>query len=245
MAAAPLLSRGVPMTSVPELYALQGLDLALAAARAALADVHTRLEEPEELATAREAEKERQEAARVAEHQFKEREFEADELRRKTEPIEQRLYQGGVRNPKELEDLQLDLDSLKRRRSELEDQALEAMDALEQAQQALSDAQRELQQLTEAREAEVIELHDKQASLEREIETVDEDRSRQAARIDEKLLGLYDRLSTSRQGRAVAKVEGGACQGCRISLPINLVQRARGGGEPVQCSSCERILYVR
>lgn len=245
MAAAPLLSRGVPMTSVPELYALQELDLALETARAALADVHSRLEESEELATARETEKERREAARAAEHQFKEREYEADELRRKIEPIEQRLYQGGVRNPKELEDLQLDLDSLKRRRSDLEDRALEAMDAVEQAQQALSDAQRELQQLTEAREAEVIELRDKQASLEHEIATGGEDRSRQAARIDEKLLGLYDRLSTNRQGSAVAKVEGGACQGCRISLPISLIQRARGGGEPVQCSNCERILYVR
>jgi predicted nucleic acid-binding Zn-ribbon protein len=36
---------------------------------------------------------------------------------------------------------------------------------------------------------------------------------------------------------------GGACSGCRISLPMNLIQRARGD-ELVQCVNCERILYV-
>jgi len=43
---------------------------------------------------------------------------------------------------------------------------------------------------------------------------------------------------------SVAKVEGGACQGCRISLPMNLLQKARSGNSLVQCSSCERVLYL-
>ena len=244
MAARPLLVPGERVTSVAELYALQELDLALEASRAALVDVSARLGESEEVQEASRTLAERQEALRAAEKQFKEREWEVDELRRKIEPLEERLYQGSVRNPKELEDLQQDIESLKRRRSELEDRALEAMEALEQAQQAFADAERELQEAEERSRAEQEELRGRRAGLEEEIVTVEAQRSQQASGIDERLLRLYDHLAATRQGRAVAKVEGGACSGCRISLPMNLLQRARSGNELVQCSSCERILYV-
>jgi predicted nucleic acid-binding Zn-ribbon protein len=244
MTAGPLLFRGNPVTSVAELYALQDLDQALEAKRAALADAQSRLGEPEELAEVRRTVIERQEGLRTAEKRFKEQEWEADELRHKIEPVEQRLYQGNVQNPKELEDLERDVESLKRRRSDLEDKALEAMEVLEQAQQALDAAQRELQELTQSSGAEQEELHGRQASLKDEIALLEQQRAEQATRIEGSSLQLYDRLYAVRQHRPVAKVEGGACQGCRISLPMNLLHRARSGGDLVQCSSCERILYV-
>jgi predicted nucleic acid-binding Zn-ribbon protein len=34
------------------------------------------------------------------------------------------------------------------------------------------------------------------------------------------------------------------CQGCRISLPMSVLQRARTGVSVVQCVSCERILLL-
>ena len=119
-----------------------------------------------------------------------------------------------------------------------------AMETLEQAQQALAEAERELQQITEATQAEHGELRGRGQQLEAEIAGLERRRTEQAAEIEAGLLRLYDRLIEIRQGRAVAKVEGGACQGCRISLPMNLIQRARAGTDIVQCSSCERILYV-
>jgi predicted nucleic acid-binding Zn-ribbon protein len=42
----------------------------------------------------------------------------------------------------------------------------------------------------------------------------------------------------------VAVVERGLCQGCRISLPMSVVQKARAGAGLVKCVSCERILLV-
>ncbi len=232
------------MTSVGELYALQELDLALESNRTSLADVLAHLGESEEVADARRTVGDRQEALRAAEHEFKEREFRTEELRRKIEPIERRLYEGSVRNPKELEDLQQDIDSLKRRRSELDDEALEAMEAVDAAQRALDEARRALQELEAGHKAEQEELGRRQEGLEREIAALEARRSEQAMAVNANLMRLYERLAPTRQGRAVAKVEGGACQGCRISLPMNLLQRARTSSDVVQCSSCERILYV-
>jgi predicted nucleic acid-binding Zn-ribbon protein len=232
------------VSSIAELYALQETDLAIEAARSALAEIESNLGEAEELVAARANVAERQEEVRTAEKGFKEREFEADEVKRKIEPIEKKLYEGSVQNPKELEDLQQEIDSLKRRRSHLEDEALAAMEALEEAQQALRGAQLELEELERRIGAEQVELHDRKQELERELSELEALRVEQAPEVDESLLPLYQRLVASRQGRAVAKVVGGACQGCRISLPMNLIQRARAGKDIVQCSSCERILYV-
>ena len=232
------------MSSVAELYALQEVDLALDAAGTALADVQSRLGESEELVQTREAVRERQDEVRVAEKRFKEQEFEADELMRKIEPLQKKLYEGSVRNPKELQDLQQDIDSLRRRSGRLDDEALGAMEALEQAQSALRAAQGELDELGRKLGAEQIELAERKDELEREIAELEQRRVERATGIDATMMRLYDRLAANKQKRAVAKVEGGACQGCRISLPTNLVQRARAGSDIVQCSSCERILYV-
>ena len=232
------------MTSIAELYALQETDLALEAARTALADVESRFGESEELIAARANVAERQDEVRAAEKCFKDAEYEADEMAHKIEPIEKKLYAGSVQNPKELEDLQHEIDSLKRRRSQLDDEALAAMEALEEAQQALRGAQLELEELERSLGAEQVELHDRKQELDRELAELEALRVEQAPEVDQALMPLYERLVASRQGRAVAKVVGGACQGCRISLPTNLVQRARTGNDVVQCSSCERILYV-
>jgi predicted nucleic acid-binding Zn-ribbon protein len=42
----------------------------------------------------------------------------------------------------------------------------------------------------------------------------------------------------------VAHVERGMCKGCRITLPMSVLQKARAGVGLVQCVSCERILLV-
>lgn len=232
------------MTSISELFALQELDLAIAADRAAIEDIAARLDEPEELVEARQLLVQGKEELREAEHQFKESEFAADELKRKIEPVEKKLYQGSVTNPKELGDLQADVESLRRRRSELEDKALGAMDALEQAQQRAAEADRTLGELAEQHGVEREDMGARTGELEAELSKLLQERESAAAEIDPSLLRLYDVLRTNKGGRAVAKVVGGACQGCRISLPMNVMQRARAANEIVQCPSCERILYV-
>ena len=57
-------------------------------------------------------------------------------------------------------------------------------------------------------------------------------------------LTLYETIRAARHGQAVAKVERGMCQGCRITLPETERRQARSGQSIVQCNSCQRILYA-
>ena len=61
--------------------------------------------------------------------------------------------------------------------------------------------------------------------------------------MDAGAIGLYEKLRSTHQGRAVALVLRDVCQGCRIVIPSHMVQRMRAGGT-VQCNNCERILVA-
>jgi predicted nucleic acid-binding Zn-ribbon protein len=42
---------------------------------------------------------------------------------------------------------------------------------------------------------------------------------------------------------AVARIQGGACGGCRVSLPDAVRKLAFSAEQIPQCPNCERILY--
>ena len=231
------------MTSAADLYALQEIDLQRDARRALIADVEARLGETEELIEAREAVGDAQAAVERLRKRARDLDDELADLDAKMRPLETRLYNGSVRNPKELSDMQRELQNLKARRSKLDDDGLALIEAQERAQKTLVEAQ------TEAREAE-LRWRDGQEALraqkkraEAEMARLDGERELRLRTMDAPAIGLYESLRATKQGRAVTKVLRETCQGCRISLPSHLVQRMRAGAT-VQCVSCERILVA-
>jgi predicted nucleic acid-binding Zn-ribbon protein len=232
------------MTSINELYAFQELDLELQAAKDELEEVQSQLGETDALVEARTNVANGTKAVAEAEHDFKERESDSDDLQVKIDPVQEKLYKGTVTNPKELADLQLDLDSLRRRKSELEDRAFAAMDVLDAAQKVLSDAEAAYSDVEKEYGSDQAELVDRKVSLTEQIATLESERAEEIVEIDEELLELYNQLAPNKQGRAVAKLDSGMCGGCRITLPTNVMQRVRSSSEIVRCSSCERILFV-
>ena len=101
------------MTRAADLYALQETDLSMQAREATVIDAEGRLGETEELLAAREAEAEARRDLQDLLKRQHEAEFEVDEVRRKIEPFEKKLYSGTVGNPKELMGLQQDVESLR------------------------------------------------------------------------------------------------------------------------------------
>lgn len=227
-----------------QLYELQEVDLEIEAKGEALARVESQLGEREALDEARAALS--RERERLAELERTQRlgEGEMEDLRAKTALLEGKLYSGSVRNPKELTSLQEQVEHLKKRRRGQEDHLLDIMTEVEAVQHSVNSKSRELERMEENWRQEQTSLSREQAELRAALVTLEQRRKELIVRIDSVSLELYQALRVKRQGRAVAKVERGMCQGCRIVLPMTELQRARMGEEIVQCSSCERILYV-
>jgi predicted nucleic acid-binding Zn-ribbon protein len=232
------------MTSAADLFALQEIDLRRDARRAVIADIESRLDETEAVRAARESVEDSENDLQGLQRLQRNLDARLADLDAKLKPLETRMYDGSVRNPKELTDMQRELDHFKAQRSKLDDEGLELIEALEETTRLL-DGQRETLRRTEAQwQQDQRDLLDQKSVAESEYANLEGQRGSQTAEMDRGMLGLYETLRTSKAGRAVALVVRGQCQGCHITLPTHLVQRLRSGGLLIQCPNCERILVA-
>ncbi len=235
---------GQTLSLIADLWKLQEIDVALDARRASLDDAEARLGETEELLAARGRADETSAALVGARSRQREIEREADDIRAKIGPIETKLYGGSVRQPKELADIQADIDQLKRQLSAAEDRDLDALSSVESAESEARAAAEERDTLDAAWTEEQAALRERMEELRHEIAESEEQRRDQAGYVEAGDLKMYDRLRAAHNGRALARLDRNLCLGCRISLPVNLVSKARSGSTLVQCPNCERILVA-
>jgi len=133
------------MSQTLSLYRLQLIDHQMDQIRDQLKVVQAKLEDDlalHQLSEQVQAAEGRCKSAELALHQA---EAVVKDQKVKIEQTESSLYSGKVHNPKELQDLQSDATSLKRRESELEDQLLEAMVRMEEAEKTVASLQSDLQ----------------------------------------------------------------------------------------------------
>lgn len=227
-----------------QLFELQEIDLEIDAKREALSEVMGRLGQSEVLDQARLSLAGDEERLVELERSQREQEREVEDLRAKATASEKKLYGGTVKNPKELASLQEQVVNLQRKMRERDDKTLDIMAEVDTLQQKVSLKRGEVAKIEEDWRAEQASLSQQQAELGAALATLEQKGKDLAGKLDASSLELYQALRRKRHGRAVAKVEQGMCQGCRIALPMSELQRARLGQELVQCSSCERILYV-
>jgi hypothetical protein len=233
------------MSKVSDLYQLQEIDLEIDAKEATLAETEELIGETEELRSAREAVEQSDEGAKELRKRLRGAEWQVDEVDEKIQPLHKKLYGGTIRNPKELSSIEDDIKTLLSHKRKLEDHVLEVMTEAEEAEGSLAAARESLATIESAWQAEQERLKEQKAALKEDLVRLEGQRQEQGRKIDPPTLSIYDSLRAKHQGRAVAKVERGTCQGCRISLPMTLLQKARSSGDGlVHCSSCERILYV-
>jgi len=155
---------------------------------------------------------------------------------------EQRLYSGGVRNPKELQSLQADLEHLRRRHDKTEDGFLQAMTEVDDREALVSEARSVFGQIETRWKAEQDALSATISQIRGELGVL-EGRSRELrSSIDKADLGLYDSLLQSKGNLAVTVLKGELCGGCRVRVPSGLAQRVRQGRELVLCNNCGRII---
>lgn len=230
------------MSTAKTLYELQEIDLEKDQVTQNLDQVKEKLGKDDDVAEARTALEAARRRLTDLEHLQRAAEWENDDLGAKIAHEEKKLYEGSVKNPRELMSLQQELDLLKAKRKEQDDKLLVIMMDVDSAQQNVDLGSKELQSKESAWEADQQQLSTERTSLEANLTALEQKRSSVLERVDRASLNLYEGLRLAKQGRAVATVEQGRCQGCRISLPVSNQQGVRLGHELVTCSNCGRIL---
>jgi hypothetical protein len=225
-----------------QLYALQGIDLDLEMKTEMLRGVESQLGDNRALAEVQ-AEVERKQK-QLAELEKEQRmvEWETEDVQAKATQLEEKLYNISIRNPKELSSLEREIEHHRARIRGKEDSLLEIMSQVETIQQEIAAKEEVARQLEEEWRRRQKQLLAEQAELKAQLSRGERQRGEIVATIDLSSLQLYEALRIRKQGQAVAKVEQGRCQGCRIALPIDKLQQIRME-QLIQCGNCGRILY--
>ena len=230
--------------STRPLYELQLVDTDIDVREKSLAEVRLQLSDDSELVAASRRISEL--GKRLEEEAAARRpvEIRIRDVEDKLKVIDARLYGGSITNQRELEAQHEERNFLQEQRAGEEDSLLELMVASEETQNKLDALKKAATEKETARKQAQPELTTSEETLSRELKELGAERTEVAAEIDPSYLAMYDALRKRRGGQAVARVERGMCQGCRLSLPVTEVLRAKASTGLVYCNSCRRILFV-
>ena len=172
-------------------------------------------------------------------------EHEVDSLTQKSAAEERRLYDGSIANTRELESLQREIENLKRRRADREDELLGMMEEREGFEASAATARGESDRLR-ARVEEISSSGDTELDrIRTELETLVARRESLVPQIDPELVELYDDLRAQKKGVGVAELVDGVCQGCHEKLSAMEMDRIKHADGVRRCEHCRRIVVLR
>ena len=144
---------------------------------------------------------------------------------------------------KEMEYLKEQVEYLRGRLEELEEEALGLMDEVEADAERLVEEERQHQDRRQALEGELQRIRARQEKLAAEAEELSGRRAEALAALPQNWREHYERLHETVPD-PVAPVENGACGGCHLRISDTLLERVREGREVVICENCSRFLYL-
>ena len=232
------------MSAALGLYRLQQVDSQIDQIQARLKVIQQTLENDTELHAATEQLTASENKNKDAERTLKQSEAEVEKQSIKIQQTEASLYGGHVHNPKELQDLQKDVASLKRHLVTLEDRELEAMFVAETTAKDWQNAKSVLERVQSSLGEQNRDLARENTSLYKDLERLNSERQAVISDIAQQTMATYNQLRKLRRGIAVTILSDGSCAACGTTLTPSQQQNARSTSQLFHCPSCGRVLYA-
>jgi uncharacterized protein len=183
-------------------------------------------------ATYAEKEKERQEKERILQEEGK-------------KAMDKRMRMNRIKNSKELQALQREIDQIKQANNELEEELIKVFEEIDCLKADLKSKEEEAFLMQE-------QWHETQQEVQTKISGIDQLvseactlRKTIASQIAADLMSRYELIFARRGGYAVVEVSGGICQGCYMNIPPQLWNEIIKSEKINLCPSCQRILYCK
>ncbi|MEP6853649.1 MAG: C4-type zinc ribbon domain-containing protein [bacterium] len=170
-------------------------------------------------------------------------EDEIDVVRSREDRDQARLTSGGI-PAKELERLQHELQSLSRRQSTLEDDALTVMESREELETQLTEVSAQQNEIDATRTQAVVVRDAAWAEIDADIARHSKRRAQLAGTMPSDLMTLYDTVRRAQGGVGAALLRQRRCEGCRLELAGSELSGVRQAApeDVVRCENCRRIL---
>jgi predicted nucleic acid-binding Zn-ribbon protein len=158
---------------------------------------------------------------------------------------DKRMRMNRIKNIRELQALQHEVDQIKQANAQLEEELIAIMEDLEARSANLGEKNEELSQLEQSWGEQRTQLDAQVAQIDKEVSETSASRQTIAAQLNGDLIGRYEMIFARRGGMAVVAVTDSICQGCFMNIPPQLSNEIRKNERLNLCPSCHRILYYK
>lgn len=141
--------------------------------------------------------------------------------------------------------LLVEIESGKQDKSVLESDILELMDRADKESAIVKEEEKKIKQEEGIVQAEVSKLEGELNGLRAEIDKLEAERAEFVKQIPEDVMYRYDNIRRSRNGIAIAQIEGENCSGCHIVVRPQLINEICKAQDIIVCDSCSRILFKK
>jgi predicted nucleic acid-binding Zn-ribbon protein len=181
--------------------------------------------------------------SRVKQSEAERKRLELDVQEKQTQIEKYANQQLQTRKNEEYRALAHEIDGCKADITKIEDQEIELMEQAEAAQKEVARATQEAADAKKQVDEQVAQLNQREENLKKELAELQSGRANLAAAVDETARARYERLLKSKGDNVVVGVDHGACGGCHMKLPAQVLVTCQGHKELVSCINCGRILY--
>ncbi len=171
---------------------------------------------------------------------------EVAKVQAKRDDLNRKLYDGSVTATKDLLAMQDEAKSMAERQSGIEDEELEFMEQIESVSGELAEAEANRAKLEEQAVVVTGELEAALSEIVTRVAQETEVRATDAAQVPDELMTTYEKLRVQLGGIAVARLNGGICDGCHMTLSAVTVDRAKHAPDDavIKCDECGRLLIL-
>lgn len=159
--------------------------------------------------------------------------------------MEKRMRMSRIKNIKELQSLQREIDLIKQSNAQLEEELIVVMGELEGQEASLKEREEELKRLEEEWAGQRQTTDAKVDEIEQGVAEASKARKALAEQLNGELIERYELIFSRRAGMAVVAVSDGICQGCYMNIPPQLWNEILKSERLNLCPSCHRILYYK
>jgi uncharacterized protein len=159
--------------------------------------------------------------------------------------MDRRMRMNRIKNAKELQALQREIDLIKQSNSELEEELIALMEAIDAIKADMLAKQEEMAQMQQEWQKKQEEMQAQISGIDRAVSEAASRRKTIASQVTGDLISRYELIFARRGGTAVVEVTGGICQGCYMNIPPQLWNEIIKSEKVTLCPSCQRILYYK
>lgn len=155
--------------------------------------------------------------------------------------------QSKVTTAKELSAVEKELETLRRRKAQLEEEHDQLRDSVRDAEDDVAEKQERTNEIAAEmgeHEAGIVAEKNRSASRITELQKSRDDLKKQfAAGPAIAALRRYEFIRQRLAGRVIVVARSGACSGCNMLIPPQIYNELQDGKKFIQCPNCKRVLY--